>query len=114
MENCLFYKIIAGDIPSTRVYEDEMTYAFRDIAPMAPTHVLVVPKAHIGGMDEVDSADDATLAACLRAVRKVAELEGLLESGFRTVSNCGSDACQSVRHLHFHVLGGKQLSEKMD
>ncbi len=114
MENCLFCKIIRGDIPSTCVYEDENTYAFRDIAPMAPTHVLVVPKAHIGGMDDIAEADAETLAACLKAVRKVAEKEGLLESGFRTISNCGKDACQTVRHLHFHVLGGKQLSEKMD
>ena len=113
MENCLFCKIIAGDIPSTCVYQDEKTYAFRDIAPMAPTHVLVVPKAHVAGMDAVDELDDATLAACLRAVKKVAALEGL-SGGFRTVSNCGSDACQTVKHLHFHVLGGKQLGEKMD
>lgn len=113
MENCLFCKIIRGDIPSTCVYQDDMTYAFRDIAPMAPTHVLVVPKAHVSGMSDIDALDDATLAACLRAVKKVAELEGL-HGGFRTVSNCGSDACQSVSHLHFHVLGGKQLSEKMD
>ncbi len=113
MENCLFCKIIAGEIPSTCVYQDEKTYAFRDIAPMAPTHVLVVPKAHVSGMSAVDEIDDAALAACLRAVKKVAELEGLT-GGFRTVSNCGSDACQSVSHLHFHVLGGKQLSERMD
>ncbi len=113
MENCLFCKIIAGEIPSTCVYQDEKTYAFRDIAPMAPTHVLVVPKAHVSGMSAVDELDDAALAACLRAVKKVAELEGLT-SGFRTVSNCGPDACQSVSHLHFHVLGGKQLSERMD
>ena len=114
MENCLFCKIIAGDIPSARVYEDEKTYAFRDIAPMAPTHVLVVPKAHCEGMDMIDALDDATLAACLRAARKVAELEGLTENGFRVVSNCGKDGCQSVRHLHFHVLGGKQLGVQMD
>lgn len=113
MENCLFCKIIKGDIPSACVYQDEKTYAFRDIAPMAPTHVLVVPKTHVTGMSGIDEADDATLAACLRAVRKVAELEGL-DNGFRTISNCGADACQTVPHLHFHVLGGKQLSEKMD
>ncbi len=113
MENCLFCKIIAGEIPSTCVYQDEKTYAFRDIAPMAPTHVLVVPKAHVSGMSAVDELDDETLAACLRTVKKVAGLEGLT-GGFRTVSNCGGDACQSVSHLHFHVLGGKQLSEKMD
>lgn len=113
MDNCLFCKIIKGDIPSACVYQDEKTYAFRDIAPMAPTHVLVVPKAHVTGMSGIDEADDATLAACLRAVRKVAELEGL-DNGFRTISNCGADACQTVNHLHFHVLGGKKLSEKMD
>lgn len=113
MDNCLFCKIIKGDIPSAKVYEDDKTYAFRDIAPMAPTHVLVVPKAHVTGMSGIDEADDAALAACLRAVKKVAELEGLT-GGFRTISNCGADACQTVPHLHFHVLGGKQLSEKMD
>ena len=113
MDNCLFCKIIRGEIPSACVYQDELTYAFRDIAPMAPTHVLVVPKAHVSGMSAVDELDDASLAACLRAVKKVAELEGLT-GGFRTVSNCGGDACQSVQHLHFHVLGGKQLSERMD
>ena len=113
MDNCLFCKIIKGDIPSTCVYQDEKTYAFRDIAPMAPTHVLVVPKTHVSDMSAIDELDDATLAACLRACKKVAELEGLT-GGFRTVSNCGADACQTVSHLHFHVLGGKKLSEKMD
>lgn len=112
MENCLFCKIIDGTIPSTCVYQDDKTYAFRDINPAAPTHVLVVPKAHVSGMSAVDEADDATLAACLRAVKKVAELEKL-SGGFRTISNCGDDACQTVPHLHFHVLGGKQLSENM-
>ena len=111
--DCLFCKIIAGDIPSTKVYEDDMVYAFRDIAPMAPTHVLVVPKAHVSGMSAIDELDDATLAACLRTCKKVAELEGLT-GGFRTVSNCGADACQSVSHLHFHILGGKKLSDRMD
>lgn len=112
MENCLFCKIIDGTIPSTCVYQDDKTYAFRDINPAAPTHVLVVPKAHVSGISAVDEADDATLAACLRAVKKVAELEKLT-GGFRTISNCGDDACQTVPHLHFHVLGGKQLSENM-
>ena len=113
MDNCLFCKIIKGDIPSTKVYEDDKTYAFRDINPMAPTHVLVIPKQHVSGMSAIDELDDATLAACLRACKKVAELEGLT-GGFRTVSNCGADACQTVSHLHFHVLGGKKLAEKMD
>ena len=113
MENCLFCKIIAGDIPSTKVYEDEMVYAFRDINPQAPTHVLVVPKTHVADVADTDSLDDAALAACIRACKKVAVQEGLTERGFRVVSNCGEDACQSVRHLHFHVLGGRQMADTM-
>ena len=113
MSNCLFCKIIAGDIPSTKVYEDEKVYAFRDINPQAPTHVLVIPKQHVTGMSGIDEADDATLAACLRACRIVADMEGLTESGYRVVSNCGDDACQSVHHLHFHVLGGRKMAETM-
>ena len=112
MENCLFCKIIAGDIPSTKVYEDDLVYAFRDINPQAPTHVLVIPKQHIPSAGEVDEASDAVLAACLRTCAKVAAQEHLT-NGFRVVSNCGNDACQSVKHLHFHVLGGRQLSESM-
>ena len=113
MENCLFCKIIAGDIPSTKVYEDEMVYAFRDINPQAPTHVLVVPKTHVADVADTDRLDDAALAACIRACRKVALQEGLTERGFRVVSNCGEDAFQSVRHLHFHVLGGRKMGENM-
>lgn len=112
MENCLFCKIIAGEIPSTKVYEDDQTYAFRDIAPQAPTHVLVIPKQHVSGVSACDELDDATLAVCLKACKKVAALEGLT-GGFRVVSNCGEDACQSVAHLHFHVLGGKKMGETM-
>ena len=114
MNDCLFCKILAGEIPSTKVWEDEKTYAFRDINPMAPTHVLVIPRAHIASMDAIDGAEDETLAACLRTARAVARQEGIAESGYRVVSNCGKDACQSVQHLHFHVLGGKQLTERMD
>ena len=113
MENCLFCKIIRGEIPSTKVYEDENTFAFRDIAPQAPTHVVVVPKAHISGMNETDKLSDAQLAACLHACRKVAQICGIDESGYRVITNCGENACQSVQHLHFHVLGGEKLSEKM-
>ena len=113
MENCLFCKIIAGDIPSTKVYEDDKTYAFRDINPMAPVHVLVVPKTHVASLDAVDALSDELLAACLRTCRTVAHQEGIAESGFRVVSNCGCDACQSVQHLHFHVLGGKKIAGVM-
>lgn len=112
MENCLFCKIISGDIPSTKVYEDELVYAFRDINPQAPTHILVVPKKHIESVAKVDAATDTELAACLRAVRLIAMQEGL-ENGYRVVSNCGPDACQSVPHLHFHILGGRPMEDRM-
>ncbi len=113
MENCLFCKIIAGEIPSQKVYEDELTYAFRDIHPMTPVHVLVVPKTHLASVDAVDEVSDEVLAACLRTCRLVARQEGVAESGYRVISNCGCDACQSVPHLHFHVLGGRPMREEM-
>ena len=112
MSDCLFCKIVAGEIPSAKVYEDENTYAFRDIHPMMPTHVLVVPKQHIASVAEADGASDAVLAACLRACAAVARQEGL-GNGFRVVSNCGPDACQSVHHMHFHVLGGGKMTDRM-
>jgi len=110
--DCLFCRIIAGDIPSTKVYEDDMVYAFRDIAPMAPTHVLVVPKVHIASADEVSTENSAYVARIFEVVPKIAAAEGL-SGGYRVISNCGDDACQSVKHIHFHILGGRQLSEEM-
>lgn len=112
MADCLFCKIIAGDIPSTKVYEDDLVYAFRDIAPQAPTHVLVIPKAHISGCNGVTAENSAVVAHIFEVIPQIAAAEGLT-NGYRVVSNCGADACQSVHHLHFHILGGKQLSEKM-
>ncbi len=112
MENCLFCKIIAGEIPSSKVYEDEKVYAFRDINPQTPTHILVIPKKHVASMDAIDQVSDEDLAACLRALRTVARQEHL-ENGYRVISNCGPDACQSVQHLHFHLLGGTRMSERM-
>ena len=112
MNDCLFCKIIAGEIPSTKVFENEQVYAFRDIHPMTPTHVIVVPKQHLNSLADSNKASDATLAACLRACSEIAEQEGL-SNGFRVVSNCGSDACQSVGHLHFHVLGGRKMTDGM-
>lgn len=112
MADCLFCKIIAGDIPSTKVYEDDQVYAFRDIAPQAPTHVLVIPKAHISGCNGVTAENSAVVAHIFEVIPQIAAAEGLT-NGYRVVSNCGDDACQSVHHLHFHILGGKQLSEKM-
>lgn len=110
--NCLFCKIISGEIPSTKVYEDELVYAFRDINPQAPTHVLVIPKAHIASVNEVTEENSAVIAHIFEVIPKIAASEGL-SGGFRVVSNAGADACQSVHHLHFHILGGKQLSDQM-
>ena len=112
MSDCLFCKIVAGEIPSTKVYEDETVLAFRDINPQAPTHVLVIPKAHISGVSEITAENSALAAHCLEVAAIVAKQENLT-GGFRVVSNCGDDAGQTVHHLHFHVLGGKQLSLEM-
>jgi histidine triad (HIT) family protein len=113
MENCLFCRILRGEIPSAKVYEDEFTYAFRDINPMAAVHCLVIPKTHVDSLNGLDGLTDRQLAACLHACREVARLEGVDKSGYRVVSNCGDDACQSVHHLHFHVLGGQKMHEAM-
>ena len=112
MNDCLFCKIIAGDIPSAKVYEDETVYAFRDIAPMAPVHVLVVPKNHIPSADGVNAENSLTVARIFEAIPKIAAAEGLT-NGYRVITNCGEDGCQSVKHLHFHLLGGKKLPETM-
>ena len=109
---CLFCKIVAGEIPSTKVYEDETVLAFRDIAPQAPTHILVIPKAHIASVAEVNGENSSVVAHIFEVIAKVAETEGLV-GGYRVVSNCGDHAGQTVHHLHFHILGGKQLSLEM-
>ena len=111
--DCLFCKIIAGEIPSSKVYEDDACFAFRDINPQAPVHVLVVPKEHIPSVDGVNAENSASVAKIFEAIPKIAASEGL-SGGYRVISNCGEDACQTVKHLHFHILGGKKLSEKMD
>ena len=112
MSNCLFCKIIGGEIPSTKVYEDELVFAFRDIAPQAPTHILVVPKAHIESCNGITADNSAVVAHIFEVIPQIAKEEGL-ENGYRVVSNCGADAGQTVRHLHFHILGGKQLALEM-
>ena len=112
MDNCLFCRIMKGEIPSAKVYENDYVYAFRDINPQAPFHVLVIPKKHFSSLNDTAAADDRDLAECLRAIPVIAAQEKL-ETGYRVVSNCGPDACQSVQHLHFHILGGAQMSEKM-
>ena len=110
--DCLFCKIIAGEIPSTKVYEDEYVYAFKDINPQAPVHILVVPKEHIASADDVNSGNSAYVAKIFEAIPEIAKAAGLT-NGYRIVSNCGDDACQSVKHLHFHILGGRKLPENM-
>ena len=112
MTDCLFCKIIAGDIPSTKVYEDETVFAFRDINPQAPTHILVIPKTHISGCNGVTADNSAVVAHIFEVIPQIAQAEGLV-NGYRVVSNCGADAGQTVPHLHFHILGGKTLNLKM-
>ena len=111
-ENCLFCRIIAGDIPSAKVYEDEDVFAFRDINPQAPVHILVVPKKHICCAMDVNETNSVLVGKCFEAIAKIAKAEGL-ENGFRVVNNCGEDGGQSVMHLHFHLIGGTKLSEKI-
>lgn len=113
MDNCLFCKIIKGDIPSQKVYEDEHAYAFKDIHPQAPVHVLVVSKTHVKDVLEGAALENSELAALIRACGEVAKLMGIDKNGFRVVTNCGHDGCQSIPHLHFHVLGGQHLTENM-
>ena len=110
--DCIFCKIIAGDIPSAKVYEDELVYAFRDINPQAPTHILVIPKAHIAGVCDITAENSAVVAHIFEVIPQIAKAEGLT-GGYRVVSNCGADAGQTVFHLHFHILGGKELSLEM-
>ena len=112
MSDCLFCKIIAGTIPSTKVYEDETVFAFRDIAPQAPTHILVIPKAHLSSVNDVCAENSAVVAHIFEVIPQIAKAEGL-DGGYRVVSNCGADAGQTVHHLHFHILGGKALSLEM-
>ena len=110
--DCLFCKIAAGQIPSTKVYEDESILAFRDIAPMAPTHILVIPKCHIASVAEITSENSEVVRHIFEVIPQIAAAEGLA-NGYRVVSNCGPDAGQTVHHLHFHILGGKELSAEM-
>lgn len=112
MTDCLFCKIVAGDIPSTKVFEDDLVLAFRDIAPQAPTHILVIPKVHITSVADITADNSAVVRHIFEVIPGIAEKEGL-SSGFRVVSNCGADAGQTVNHLHFHILGGKTLSTEM-
>ena len=110
--DCIFCKIVAGEIPSNKVYEDESILAFRDISPMAPTHILVIPKEHIPSVDGITAENSAVVAHIFTVIPGIAAAEGLA-NGYRVVSNCGPDAGQTVNHLHFHILGGRELTLEM-
>ena len=107
--DCLFCKIINGDIPSAKVYEDEFVFAFRDIEPQAPTHILIIPKVHIKSVAEITSENSAVIAHIFEVAAKIAKDEGL-DEGYRIVTNCGDNAGQTVKHLHFHLMGGRQFT----
>jgi histidine triad (HIT) family protein len=107
--SCLFCKIVAGEIPSKRVFEDESVLAFEDINPQAALHVLVIPKRHISTLNDLQDHDDALIGGLVRRAAAIAAERGVSESGYRAVFNCNSDAGQTVSHIHLHVLGGRRL-----
>ena len=109
-DDCLFCKIIKGEIPSTKVYEDELVYGFKDINPAAPIHILVIPKKHITSLANLEKEDEAVVGKIYGVINKIAKQEGILEKGFRVIVNCGEDGGQSVQHLHFHLLGGRKMN----
>lgn len=109
MADCIFCKIVQGDIPAGKVYEDEQVLAFKDINPAAPTHILIIPKEHIASMNEVNTTTLQLMGHILVVAAKLAEQLGLASSGYRLVNNCGQDGGQTVHHLHFHLLGGRSL-----
>ncbi len=112
MNDCIFCKIAEGVIPSSKVYEDDVMLAFRDINPQAPVHVLVIPKTHIASLDEVTAENSDIVKKIFEKIPEIASLAGVT-NGYRLISNCGEDACQTVKHLHFHILGGKKMTEDM-
>jgi histidine triad (HIT) family protein len=108
--DCIFCRIIAGEIESTKVYEDDLAYAFRDGNAQAPNHILLIPKEHIESLNDIGRGDEALLGHLLRLAPKIANQEGIAESGFRTVINTGENSGQSVWHLHIHVMGGRPMT----
>ena len=108
MEDCIFCKIIKGEIPSNKVYEDDEILAFKDINPMAPVHILVIPKKHIESANEITEEDEKVIGKIFTVIKKLAK-DNNLDNGYRIVNNCGEDGGQAVKHLHFHLLGGRKL-----
>lgn len=111
--DCIFCKIAAGEIPSTKVYEDEKVLAFKDINPLAPVHILVIPKTHIESAAAITSENSAVVSYIFEVIAKIVKEQGIDKDGFRVVTNCGENGCQSVKHLHFHILGGRKLDATM-
>ena len=112
MEDCIFCKIVNGEIPSNKVYEDDNILAFNDINPMAPVHILVIPKMHIESANEITEEDELLIGKIFTVIKKLAK-ENNLDNGYRIVTNCGEDGCQAVKHLHFHLLGGRKLKTEV-
>lgn len=112
MEDCIFCKITKEEIPASIVYEDNDVLAFKDINPQAPVHILVIPKKHITSIIELEENDEALIGHIFTVINKIATEQGIAESGFRVITNCGEDSGQEVKHLHFHILGGKKLRNK--
>lgn len=113
MEDCLFCKIVKGEIPSSKVYEDEEILAFKDINPAAPIHILVIPKKHITSLAHMEKEDESLVGRIYGVINEIARDQGFKENGYRVIVNCGKDGGQEVMHLHFHLLAGKQLGEKI-
>ena len=113
MNDCLFCKIIKGDIPSDKVYEDVEILAFKDINPAAPIHILVIPKKHISSLIDIEPEDEMLIGKIYSVINKIAEQQGVKEKGYRVIVNCGEDGGQEVMHLHFHLLAGRKLGEKI-
>ncbi|HHZ03256.1 MAG TPA: histidine triad nucleotide-binding protein [Tissierellia bacterium] len=111
--DCIFCKIANKEIATELVFENEYVAAFKDMAPQAPVHILAVPKIHISSMNEINKDNSHIIAQIFEAINKIAETQGIMDSGYRVISNCGEDGRQSVHHLHFHILGGKKLPDKL-
>lgn len=109
MEECIFCKIVKGEIPATKVYEDDMVFSFRDISPAAPEHILIIPKKHISNLNEVTEEDSKIIAHIYIVAKEIVKNLGIDKNGYRVVTNCGEDGGQTVHHIHFHVLGGRTL-----
>lgn len=110
MENCIFCKIIKGEIPCEKVYEDDLVLSFKDLNPEAPVHVLIIPKKHIASTNDLKEEDANIIFAIFEAAKKIAVKLGIADSGYRIVNNCGEDAGQTVQHMHFHLLGGRSMT----